>query len=150
SYGLTGNQSGINDFQASGLWQGSPYANIPGINPFQLANPNLKWETTKQTDIGIDLGLFHHRVNITADYYYKKTVDLLLAVPVPRSTGFENLVQNYGSLYNKGIELSINSDILKTASGLNWNLAFNIAANKNKILKLAAPFFVYNRDIYQY
>ncbi len=150
SYGLTGNQSGINDFQASGLWQGSPYASVPGINPFQLANPNLKWETTKQTDIGIDLGLFNHRVNITADYYYKKTVDLLLAVPVPRSTGFENLVQNYGSLYNKGIELSISSDILKSPSGFNWNLAFNIAANKNKILKLAAPFFVYNRDIYQY
>lgn len=151
SYGLTGNQSGISDFQSRGLWGGgSAYASLPGISPTQLGNPDLKWETTRQTDLGIDIGLFNHRINVTADYYYKKTVDLLLAVPVPRSTGFESLVQNYGSLYNKGLELSISGDILKSQKGLNWNFSFNIAGNKNRILKLAAPFFVYNRDIYQY
>jgi len=151
SYGLTGNQSGITDFQSRGLWGGgSAYASLPGISPTQLANPDLKWETTRQTDIGIDLGLFKHRINITADYYYKKTVDLLLAVPVPRSTGFENLVQNFGELENKGVELAIGGDILKSSKGLNWTINFNIATNKNKILKLAAPFNVYNRDIFRY
>lgn len=151
SYGITGNQSGITDFQSLGLWGGgSAYASLPGISPTQLANTNLKWESTQQTDFGIDIGLFNHRLNITADYYYKKTVDLLLAVPVPRSTGFENLVQNYGELDNRGIELAISGDILRSSRGLNWSVNFNIARNKNKILKLAAPFNVYNRDIFRY
>lgn len=156
SYGITGNQSGINDFQSSGLWSGGSstingsYASIPGISPFQLANPNLKWETTKQTDIGLDLTLFENRLNITADYYVKNTQDLLLAVPVPRTTGFENLVQNYGKMQNKGYELAISGDILRNKKGLNWNVNFNVATNKNKIVKLAAPFNVYNRDIFRY
>ncbi|AKQ47000.1 TonB-dependent receptor [Rufibacter radiotolerans] len=149
SYGITGNQSGINDFQAQGLWTGAAYADIPGVGPEQLANPELKWETTKQTDIGVDIGLFNNRINITADYYYKKTEDLLLAVPVPRTSGFNSLVQNFGELENKGFELNINANILELGA-LKWNTNFNIARNKNKILKLAAPFNVYNRDIFRY
>jgi TonB-linked SusC/RagA family outer membrane protein len=150
SYGITGNQSGINDFQAYGLWSGGAYTSTPGIAPTQLANTNLKWETTKQTDIGLDLGLFKNRVNLTVDYYYKKTQDLLLSVSIPRTTGFDNLVQNYGELENRGIELGISADVLNKENGLKWNLNFNISHNKNKILKLAAPFNVYNRDIYRY
>ncbi len=151
SYGITGNQSGINDFQSLGLWTGgSAYAALPGISPSQLANPDLKWETTKQTDFGLDLSLFESRIHLTADYYNKNTEDLLLAVPVPRSTGFENLVQNYGKMQNKGFELAIGGDLFRNSSGLNWTANFNIATNKNKIVKLAAPFFVYNRDIYKY
>jgi len=150
SYGITGNQSGILDFQSRGLWGGGAYADVPGIAPTQMANPNLKWETTKQTDIGIDFGLFSNRINITADYYYKKTKDLLLAVSVPRTSGFDTYTQNFGEMENKGFELGINSDIIRNDQGFNWNLNFNIATNKNKILKLAAPFNVYNRDLYRY
>jgi len=150
SYGITGNQSGILDFQSRGLWGGGAYADVPGIAPTQMANPNLKWETTNQTDIGVDLGLFQNRVNVNIDYYYKKTKDLLLAVSVPRTSGFDTYTQNFGEMENKGLELGISSDILRSEKGLNWNLNFNIATNKNKILKLAAPFNVYNRDLYRY
>lgn len=149
SYGITGNQSGINDFQSLGLWTGAAYADIPGVGPDQLANPELKWETTKQTDVGVDIGLFNDRINIVADYYYKKTEDLLLAVPVPRTSGFNSLVQNFGELENKGFELNINADVLRV-NDFQWNTNFNFATNKNKILKLAAPFNVYNRDIFRY
>nr|WKN34242.1 TonB-dependent receptor [Tunicatimonas sp. TK19036] len=149
SYGITGNQSGIDDFQAFGLWEGAPYADMPGIGPVQLGNPDLRWETTKQTDIGLDIGLFENALNVTADYYYKKTEDLLLAVPIPRSSGFPSLVQNFGELENQGIELGINANIIQREN-LRWNLNFNIATNKNKILKLAAPFNIYNRDIFRY
>ena len=149
SYGITGNQSGINDFQSRGLWGGESYGDSPGTSPNQLGNPNLKWETTKQLDIGVDLGLFDDRLNLVYDYYYKKTEDLLLAVPVPFSTGFEELVQNFGEVENKGMEFGIVADVIQKED-LNWNLSFNISGNRNKILKLAAPFNVYNRDIYRY
>jgi len=149
SYGLTGNQSGISNFQARGLWGGESYGDSPGTSPNQLGNPDLKWETTKQLDIGIDIGLFDDRLNLVFDYYNKKTEDLLLAVPVPITTGFSELVQNLGELENKGLEFGITADIIQ-ATDLNWNVMFNIAGNRKKILKLAAPFNVYNRDIYRY
>lgn len=149
SYGITGNQSGINNFQALGLWGGDSYTDLPGTSPEQLANPDLKWETTNQLDIGLDLSLFDDRVTVVYDYYHKKTEDLLLAVPVPMSTGFAELVQNFGELENKGMEFGVGADIIRQ-DDLNWNLQFNIAGNRNKILKLAAPFNVYNRDIYRY
>ncbi|WP_340106334.1 SusC/RagA family TonB-linked outer membrane protein [Rhodohalobacter sp. 8-1] len=149
SYGVTGNQSGISNFQARGLWGGESYGDSPGTSPGQLGNPELKWETTKQLDIGIDIGLFDDRLNFVFDYYEKQTDDLLLAVPVPMSTGFSELVQNFGELENKGLEFGIAADIIQT-NDLNWNLIFNIAGNRNKIVKLASPFNVYNRDIYRY
>jgi TonB-linked SusC/RagA family outer membrane protein len=149
SYGITGNQGGIDNFQSLGLWSGASYADLPGTGPTQLANPDLKWETTSQLDIGVDLTMFDSRVDITYDYYYKKTEDLLLAVPVPFSTGFAELVQNFGEIENKGMELGIGADIIRNED-VNWNLQFNISGNRNKILKLAAPFNVYNRDLYRY
>lgn len=149
SYGITGNQSGINNFQALGLWGGESYTDNPGTSPDQLANPDLKWETTNQLDIGLDLGLFDDRLTIVYDYYYKETEDLLLAVPTPMSTGFEELVQNFGAVENKGMELGIDAAIIQQ-NELNWNLKFNISGNRNKILELASPFNVYNRDIYRY
>lgn len=149
SYGVTGNQSGIDNFQALGLWGGDSYTANPGTSPEQLSNPDLKWETTTQLDVGLDLGLFDDRVTIVYDYYYKQTEDLLLAVPVPMSTGFQELVQNFGELENKGMELGIGADLIQQTD-VNWNLQFNIAGNRNEITKLAAPFNVYNRDIYRY
>lgn len=150
SYGVTGNQSGITDFQSLGLWGGSAaYADIPGVSPVQLANPDLKWETTAQTDIGLDVSFFNNRLSLVADYYIKKTTDLLLAVPLPRTSGFNSLVQNYGALENKGFELAIIGDIIQKPD-FSWNANFNIAANRNKVTKLAAPFNVYNRDLFRY
>ncbi|MFA5669784.1 MAG: TonB-dependent receptor [Balneolaceae bacterium] len=149
SYGLTGNQSGIGNFQSRGLWSGASYTDSPGTTPIQLSNPDLKWETTKQLDLGFEAGILDDRVTFTFDYYNKQTVDLLLAVPVPMSSGFDELVQNYGELENKGIELGIGADVIRNQD-LTWSMNFNIAGNRNKIVKLAAPFNVYNRDIYRY
>lgn len=165
SYGITGNQNGIDNFQSLGLWGGqrgglrggggtapinnvgSPaaYVNAPGFTPNQLENPDLKWETTSQLDIGVDLGLWQHKLSVTLDYYLKQTKDLLLAVPVPRSTGYNDLVQNYGAMENKGWEISISaSPIVK--SNFSWLISFNTSHNQNKITKLAAPFTVFTRD----
>ncbi|MBD0259102.1 MAG: SusC/RagA family TonB-linked outer membrane protein [Cytophagales bacterium] len=164
SYGVTGNQNGIDNFQSLGLWGGQPgglrggggtvpinivgnpagYVDAPGFVPNQLENPDLKWETTAQLDLGIDLGLAADRFTLTFDYYNKQTSDLLLAVPVPRSNGYNQLVQNYGRMENKGFELGITARPVRGA--LNWDLSFNLARNRNKITKLAAPFTQFTRD----
>ena len=152
SYGITGNQNGINDFQSLGLWGGAAYAGLPGISPVQPANPDLKWETTAQYSIGLDIRLFNNRLDITADRYIKDTRDLLLDVSVPRTTGFNFLTQNYGAITNKGFELGLSGDIFRGSgeNGFNWTSALNISWNRNRITKLAAPFNVYNRDIFRY
>jgi hypothetical protein len=100
-----------------------------------LANPDLKWETTTQYNTGIDLGLFQNRVNITFDAYYKKTSDLLLYVPLPLYTGYTSLLKNAGSVENKGYEISINTDNLKSGK-VTWKTSVVFASNKNKILSL--------------
>jgi TonB-linked SusC/RagA family outer membrane protein len=149
-YGITGNQSGIRDFNSLGLWQGAAYTGAPGVRPFQLENPDLKWETTKQTDIGLDMSLLDNRITFNAGYYHKKTEDLLLAVPLPRTSGFQSVVQNLGEIENKGLEFSIGIDLLSKSSKLKWNINGNIAGNRNKVLKLVAPFNVYGRDLFRY
>jgi TonB-linked SusC/RagA family outer membrane protein len=149
SYGVTGNQTGINDYASLGLWTGANYANLPGVSPAQLSNPDLKWETTKQLDIGLDLGFFNDRLEVHYDYYRKNTTDLLLAVPVPKTTGFESVLKNFGSINNKGMELSINGDIIKNQY-LSWNLIFNISGNRNLITKMGNSFNTGMRDIFRY
>ncbi|MFC0262314.1 SusC/RagA family TonB-linked outer membrane protein [Fontibacter flavus] len=147
SYGVTGNQNGINDFQSRGLWTGGAnYANIPGTEPSQLANPDLKWEKTAQFNIGVDVAFLKDRMSLTLDYYNKQTTDLLLAVPIPRSSGFTSIFQNFGEMENKGFELSINANAV-AQKDFTWDVSFNIAQNKNNIKKLAQAIPVYNRDI---
>jgi len=106
-----------------------------GFDIARAANPNLKWESTTQTDIGLDLGLFNGRLNLTADYYVKTTDDLLLSRQLPTYTGFPNIIDNVGSTRNKGIELSIGGDPL--VGPLRWNTSFNISGNRSKVLKLS-------------
>lgn len=147
SYGVTGNQNGINDFQSRGLWSGGAnYTNTPGTEPSQLANPDLKWEKTAQFNIGVDVAFFQDKMSVTLDYYNKQTTDLLLAVPIPRSSGFTSIFQNFGEMENKGFELSINANAV-AKKDFTWDVSFNIAQNKNNIKKLAQSIPVYNRDI---
>lgn len=147
SYGVTGNQNGINDFQSRGLWAGGAnYTDTPGTEPSQLANPDLKWEKTAQFNIGIDVAFLKDRMGLTLDYYNKQTTDLLLAVPIPRSSGFTSIFQNFGEMENKGFELSINAKAF-AKKDFTWDVSFNIAQNKNNIKKLAQAIPVYNRDI---
>ncbi|MGA0558460.1 SusC/RagA family TonB-linked outer membrane protein [Larkinella sp. VNQ87] len=163
SYGITGNQGGIGNFASLGLWGGqrgglrggggptpgsggsAAYVNYPGFNPIQLANPDLKWETTAQFDIGFDLALLSNKLRFTFDYYNKQTKDMLLEVPTPRSTGYSVLLQNYGAMENKGFELGVTASP-NVGNKLTWDISFNISHNKNLVKKLAAPISAFTRD----
>lgn len=102
-----------------------------------LANDNLKWESSYQTDLGIDVGLFNNRLNITADYYKIVTKDLLFARPLPEYVGLANpyQIQNIGELENKGYEFTLFSRNF-VGEDFRWNTRFNFATNKNKVVKL--------------
>ncbi len=146
SYGITGNQNGIDNFAARGLWTGGAnYTVDPGTQPLQLANPNLKWETTRQINLGVDMGIFNERVVMTFDWYNKYTEDLLLNVPLPPTTGFSSQFQNFGEVENEGWEFSINAAAIQSKD-FSWDIAFNIAHNKAVVRKLFAPIEVYNRS----
>lgn len=134
SFGLTGND-GIDDFASLGLYGGGfNYGGNSGIAPTQLPNPDLKWESTLQSGLGVDLGLFKDRISLSVDLYYNKTRDLLLNRPIPSSSGFYSISANIGKLDNKGIELVLNT--LNYDKALKWNTSFNFAANRNKIISL--------------
>lgn len=137
SYGKIGNQE-INSYQSLAGLAGASYIIgdkvVKGFAPNNIPNQDLKWETTTQTDLGVDLGLLRNRLNITFDAYYKKTTDMLLNINVPWSTGFSSALQNIGSVENKGLELGIQAVVLN--KDLKWNINFNVAANRNKVLDL--------------
>ncbi|MEO6000258.1 MAG: TonB-dependent receptor [Chitinophagaceae bacterium] len=141
SYGITGNDR-IGDYAYMSRF--SPYGTSlgaggilsAGIEPASLSNNNLKWESTAQTDIGLDMGFFNGKLNATIDVYKKKTSDLLLAIPVGQWWGFSSQITNAGAIENKGIELSINTENIKSKN-FTWSTTFNIAYNKQKSLSLA-------------
>lgn len=145
SFGTTGNQAGINDFAAQGLWTGGagyPDAvsggDKPGTAPQQLGNPDLKWEKTTQTSLGIDAAFLDNRISVTVDAYRKYTTNVLLQLPVPNISGFTSYYANAGEISNKGFELLINTVNIKTAN-FSWESNFNAAVNINKIEKLPVP-----------
>ena len=152
SYGITGNQNGINNYASQGLWTGSAsYPNNPtsgdqpGTQPLQLANPNLKWESTAQADIGVEVGLLKGRIEVVADLYSKHTKNALLNLPVPSSTGFTTQLANAAEISNKGYEIGINTINIETKD-FKWVTNFNISGNVNKILRLATPITFYSRN----
>lgn len=106
-----------------------------GVFLSSLANPELKWETTSQTNIGLDLGFFKQRITLTADYYKKNTYDLLLNAELPYSTGYTSAFKNIGKTSNEGLELSLTTENIKTTE-FSWSSSFNIAFNKNKVVAL--------------
>lgn len=95
---------------------------------------NLKWETTKQFDAGIDLSLLDNRIRFSADYYIKKTHNLLNTASLPASIGYTYMILNVGKIQNKGLEFSLGADIFK--GDFNWNLSANLSFNKNEVLQL--------------
>ncbi len=110
-------------------------ASQTGIFPSTMGNPDLKWESTTQYDGGLELGLLEGRINLTVDYYYKVTKDMLLDVPLPRSTTTGTAKMNYGSVENKGWEFGLNAAILD-AGNFKWNTDISVSLNQNKILSL--------------
>lgn len=131
SYGITGNAE-IGNFPQLGLANGgASYVGSPGQRPDQLANPDLKWETTRQVDFGLDFGLFKNRVSGEIDYYEKKTTNLLLEVNVPATSGFTRQFKNVGKLENKGWEVVLNTNNL--VGDFKWSTSLNWAANQNVV-----------------
>lgn len=133
SYGLTGNDD-ISPFLFSELYGNTSYGGSPAIYPSNIPNPDLKWESTTQLNIGLNLGLFKDRITLTADYYDKQTNDLLLSRPLPPNSGFSSITENVGKVENKGIELTIASQ--NFVGEFKWNTQFNISGNRNKVLEL--------------
>lgn len=147
-YGVTGNQDGIGEYKSLSLLGAdgaSYYDPITGTwkksyAPVQNVNPNLKWESTTQYNIGIDLGLFK-RLNATVELYYKQTNDLLWTYPVPQPPNLVGtMLANVGTLSNKGVELSLNGNII-SSKDFNWDANFNISYNKQNIDKLSNDVF---------
>lgn len=142
SYGQTGNNR-VGDFDYLTKYfnpVGSAYAfnnqYIDGVVATNLGNDKLKWETTEQTDLGLDLGFFKQRINLTAEVYKKRTNDLLLRADLPTSSGFATAFKNVGSVENKGLELTLSTVNIKTPN-FSWNTSINISFNRGKVLGLS-------------
>ena len=137
SYGVTGNISGLSDFQARGEYSvGNVYDGTSAILNSVIPNPDLKWEQSKTFDIGADIGLLNNRIGILFDYYRRVTDNLITSLSLPPSTGFASIYTNLGRLENKGIELEVNAAVLPAWSGLQWNVAMTATHTKHKILRL--------------
>ncbi|MBW8325256.1 MAG: TonB-dependent receptor [Prolixibacteraceae bacterium] len=107
----------------------------PGLYPNSVGNNDLRWEKTTQYDAGFDMGLFKDRITMAFDYYYKLTEDMLLDVPLPQSTTTGSVKKNYGTIENKGIEVTLGTHNIKSQN-FNWFSDITFSANKNKIVKL--------------
>ncbi|QHV99479.1 SusC/RagA family TonB-linked outer membrane protein [Spirosoma endbachense] len=147
SWGVTGNQNGIGNFAAQGLWTGGTgYQGSPGISPQQLGNPDLQWERTRQINAGLDVSLFNDRVGFEFNVYDKYTSNGLLQIALPGATGFSNYWSNAAEISNKGFEFGINTVNIRRG-GLTWTTSFNVAQNVNRIEKLATPLRYGSRDL---
>jgi TonB-linked SusC/RagA family outer membrane protein len=106
-----------------------------GLAPTRLANPDLKWEKTDQYNLGLDLSLLDRKINFVFDVYYKKTNDLLISVPVPLTSGYATVLQNIGGVENKGIEIGLTTENIKTEN-FSWNSNIVFSANRNKVVSI--------------
>lgn len=157
-WGQTGNQSGLGDYSYLAeyninriQWFGAGYdANaLPTRSQTTLSNPELTWETTNQTDIGLDLTVLGGRLTFYADYYYKLTKDMLMTITLPAgSAAARDLRYNGGEIENKGFEFSVSSKNL--VGKLKWNTDFNISFNRNKLKKLMLTQVYYSANTTDY
>ena len=139
SWGRTGNQA-IGNYESISTFVPGPNViwndeQAKTLEPARLANPDLQWETTEQVNVGVDFGLWNDRISGTAEYFWKDTYDMLLALPVPSSTGFLSQLTNIGSIYNAGFELSLTSQNVSTES-FGWKTDLNFATLNNEVQDL--------------
>ncbi len=135
SYGVNGN-AGIGNYDWLALYgYGANYNGQPGSFPSNVGDPNLTWELNKPLNIGVDVSILNNRLSLTADWYKRKSEDLLLNVPLSRTSGFLTATRNVGAMENTGIEVSLNGVPVQTKD-FNWNVNFNFAHNKNKVTSL--------------
>ena len=138
-WGRTGNQEigdypALTTYQSAGttIWDGKQ---MVGVGPAKMPNPDLKWETTDQTNIGLDFGVLNNRINGGLDYFWKKTTDMLLQLPVPQSTGYNSILSNVGRIDNKGIELFLNTVNIDTKN-FKWESNITFTSMRNKVKEL--------------
>lgn len=138
-WGRTGNQEigdypALTTYQSAGttIWDGKQ---MVGVGPAKMPNPDLKWETTDQTNIGLDFGVLNNRINGGLDYFWKKTTDMLLQLPVPQSTGYNSILSNVGRIDNKGIELFLNTVNIDTKN-FKWESNITFTSMRNKVKDL--------------
>ncbi len=151
SYGVTGNDKIVNYANTNvlgssnyvlGSGNGSVVAGMSNISP-TLANPALQWEQTDEYNYGIDFSVLDSRINLTAEYYYSITRKLLYQQPISSVSGHDYQWTNLGKVRNKGIEVELNAYPVKTKD-FEWNAAFNISANQNKLLDLGGADYLPN------
>ena len=141
-WGQTGNQAGISDYgylqrfsiTRQNWWEAGKGDAMVTLRPNSFSNPNLTWETTTQSNIGLDIALFKNRISLAVDAYLKKTTDLLMDVPLPATSPVPSIYRNEGEMTNKGLEFSVDSRNL--TGNFEWNTNFNISFNRNELTKL--------------
>lgn len=132
--GLTGND-GIGDFASLALFGGGAnYEGSSGIYTVQLANPDLKWETTRQISAGFEIGFLKDRIMLATEFYTNKTKDLLFYKPLPPSSGYTSIAENVGQISNKGFETDLTS--LNIDRSWQWKTTWNFSLNRNKVIEL--------------
>lgn len=152
-YGAVGNQS-VPNFAFTSIYAASATTFGTGLLAANTANPDLQWETTYSTNLGLDLNMFNNRIEFIADLYYKKTEDLLLLAPYPDYSGTSGIgatsapYVNIGSLENKGVELTLNTVNVDT-DDFRWRTNLVFTANRNKVLALATETGILNRTLQQ-
>lgn len=142
-FGQTGNQSGLGDYaylmryNINRVWWGTPETEhaLPSVTQANLRNKDLTWETTTQSNIGIDFTILENRLTFYLDYYHKKTSDMLMYVSLPAGQAANEIVRNEGKMVNKGFEFSVSSK--NFVGQFTWDTDFNISFNKNKLTYLA-------------
>ncbi len=140
SWGRTGNNA-VGNFAAHAALQSQNTSGysfggniIRGVIPTSLGNADLRWETSEQTDLGLDLGFFNERISLVLDVYRKKSIDLLMNAGMSPSTGFSTSIKNIGKIQNDGLEITLGFVPIKKA--FTWSSDFNISFNRNKVLAL--------------
>jgi TonB-linked SusC/RagA family outer membrane protein len=153
-YGISGNQvqryRSLDQVAASGytyLFGDGNSNTLFGQRLRNLGNPNLRWEKTRETNIGADFSLFKGRLTGALDVYSRQTKDLLYNVNIPNITGFETITSNIGGVSNKGIELTLTSTNINSG-GFKWNTTFNFSRNVNKITELLGNGDLINSNLF--
>ena len=134
-YGIVGNDNVGSYAYLARVGSGGNYPiggqTMPGTYPATIANEDLKWEESEQTNLGIDLGLYDGKITFSADAYIKKNYDLLLNVPMPTGTGFSSAIQNVGEIENRGLEFQLNT-INYSNDNFTWRTSANLSFNRNE------------------
>lgn len=137
SYGVNGNVAGLGRYEVQGVYGlQTNYNGKAGFLNTAFTNPGLRWEKSKTMDVGLDIGFLNDRISIIADYFDRRTSDLLTNLDLPGYIGYGTFRTNLGTFQNKGFELTANAVALSSPDGLNLTFGANASFVKNKILKL--------------